>query len=67
MEAYMKKQLLKFTVSKERKEKYSQLAKWLRENNIEHKKLPIGFQIDIRNIPPHLEDEFIKVATFGGD
>lgn len=63
----MRKALLKLTLSPARKLHYSELGKWLRENNIEYKKLPIGFQIDIRNIPPHLEDEFIKVATFGGD
>ena len=63
----MRKSLPKLMLSRARKEHYRLLGIFLKTHNIEHKKLPIGFQIDIRNIPPHLEDEFIKVATFGGD
>lgn len=63
----MRRALPKINLSPARKEHYLNLGRWLKTHNIEHKKLPIGFTIDIRNIPPHLEDEFIKVATFLGD
>jgi hypothetical protein len=36
----------------------------MRENNIEHKKLAVGFSINTATIPQHLEEEFIKVCTY---
>jgi hypothetical protein len=61
----MRKAQPKFLVSEARKQHYAILYSFLRKHpEIEFKKLPIGFQINIATIPECLENEFLELATF---
>jgi len=60
-----RKAIPKVKVTDELKAHYKALWLFLRANPaIQYKKLVLGFAIDISTIPPQLEEEFLRLATY---
>ena len=61
----MPRKLPKLDLTHERALHYKNLGIWLRANpQIQHRRLKVGFEINVCTVPEHLIDEFIAVSTF---
>lgn len=57
----------KIKITPELLEYYSDVRKWLRQNNVPFKTInPVGISVDISTIPQDKVEEWIEISYFNG-